>query len=118
MLWCSAQVEAADGGPQYCFLVSQIGNDARVAVQMADAKARDSRLTSSIYRIKGGWFKAEGTRGSNTPYDPLPRGSHNPFSFATLVLSFPVPSPLPLGRIALASRSLSISRRSSLGTSP
>eukprot|EP00439_Symbiodinium_sp_Y106_P079128 s46_g17.t2 len=32
--------QAADGGPQYCFLVSQIGNDARVAVQMADAKAK------------------------------------------------------------------------------
>ena len=41
----SAQVEAPDGGVQYCFLVSQIGNDARVAVQMADAKARDSRLS-------------------------------------------------------------------------
>ncbi|OLP86699.1 putative serine/threonine-protein kinase [Symbiodinium microadriaticum] len=32
--------QAPDGGVQYCFLVSQIGNDVRVAVQMADAKAK------------------------------------------------------------------------------
>ena len=34
--------EAPDGSQQYCFLVTRIGNDVRVAVQMADPKAPSS----------------------------------------------------------------------------